>query len=171
MSYLKENNWGYVLLFSLLVVCTGWIIHQYSLFDGPELKADPKKDSTRSVSIKPDEAKKERAEYFFKLLRNPKTNRIPSNVRSRELQHARTMPVQFYSSKKSVFGKQSIENVDWQEVGPSNVGGRTRALGVDVDNSNTLLREVFREEFGNQPMGEQAGILKIQRLIGLASPG
>jgi len=139
MSYLKENNWGYVLLFSLLVVCTGWIIHQYSLFDGPELKADPKKDSTRSVSIKPDEAKKERAEYFFKLLRNPKTNRIPSNVRSRELQHARTMPVQFYSSKKSVFGKQSIENVDWQEVGPSNVGGRTRALGVDVDNSNTII--------------------------------
>lgn len=80
------------------------------------------------------ESKAARQEYFFRLMRDPATNRIPKNIRSRELQHARTVPIQMAKSRTP--GRPFFT---WSEAGPSDVGGRTRALGVDQRNRDILL--------------------------------
>lgn len=36
------------------------------------------------------------------------------------------------------FAKKSVSNLSWQEVGPNNIGGRTRAFLIDRDSTNEL---------------------------------
>ena len=40
---------------------------------------------------------------------------------------------------KSLNKTSSVNELDWKEAGPGNVGGRTRALAVDVTNPNTII--------------------------------
>ncbi|MCP4726837.1 MAG: T9SS type A sorting domain-containing protein [bacterium] len=78
-----------------------------------------------------------RAEWEWKRLRNPQTNSIPENVRQRELALAKALPKKGLSPG---LGKTSdAEVLEWQRRGPYNVGGRTRALGIDVDNEDIIL--------------------------------
>ena len=77
---------------------------------------------------------KDRDEYFFQLMRDPKTNSIPQNIRAKEIEFAKTLP-----QKKNSFYKTNREGFDWKEVGPKDVGGRTRALAIDVNNSDRIL--------------------------------
>jgi len=75
-----------------------------------------------------------RGQYFFQLLRDPATNAVPSNIRQLEMEHASTLP------SKPMFSKASNpQNYSFTEVGPYDVGGRTRALAVDTQNPNIIL--------------------------------
>lgn len=74
-----------------------------------------------------------RAEFFFQLQRDPVTNSIPTNVRAREVEFASSMP-----SSNDINFKSNLQ-VNVTEIGPNDVGGRTRALAVDVNNSNIIL--------------------------------
>ncbi|HCN36134.1 MAG TPA: hypothetical protein DIS94_00275 [Bacteroidetes bacterium] len=60
----------------------------------------------------------------FLMLRDPATNKIPDNIRTKELEYAKNLP--------KVSDIDNPEALTWQERGPNNIGGRTRALGVDV---------------------------------------
>ncbi|MEE9429585.1 MAG: T9SS type A sorting domain-containing protein [Melioribacteraceae bacterium] len=81
------------------------------------------------------EMKKARWEYFDKMLRDPKTKKIPKGIRQKELSFAKELEI-----KNNSLSKTSLVNeLGWQEAGPSNVGGRTRALAVDLTNSNTII--------------------------------
>ncbi len=75
--------------------------------------------------------------WEFKTLRDPSTNRIPVNIRAKELQYAKTLP------KRSVNvlakGPEKTLSRAWASYGPVNQGGRTRALAVDINNPNTLI--------------------------------
>ncbi len=91
------------------------------------------------------EKKAARSEYFFNMLRDPATNRIPNNIRSREIQFSRTLPgsggnglVKPYQSN-TLRPKSGAVNLGWQSLGPTDLGGRTRALGIDQRNSNILI--------------------------------
>ncbi len=77
---------------------------------------------------------KDRDEYFFQLMRDPKTNTIPENIRAREIKHSKTLP-----DRKKFLLKTAREGFDWKEIGPKDVGGRTRALAIDVTNSSRIL--------------------------------
>jgi hypothetical protein len=81
------------------------------------------------------EVKKARAEYFFNMLRDPATNSIPTGIRERELEFQKRLPISDKSFRKS----NNISAFDWKQAGPNDVGGRTRALAVDVNNSYTVL--------------------------------
>jgi hypothetical protein len=74
-----------------------------------------------------------RAEYYFTLLRDPATDRIPDDIRARELAYAATLPV------NDGFSKHGVPLFDWSDAGPIDVGGRTRAFAVDVANLNVLI--------------------------------
>jgi len=88
-----------------------------------------------SSPLTPVEMKKARGEYFFRLLRDPATNQIPPNIRERELAFARIL-----SQKNKALGLQAFTpNYAWNEVGPIDVGGRTRALAVDVMDRNIII--------------------------------
>lgn len=69
-----------------------------------------------------------RAEFEFQRLKDPVTNIIPSNIKIREKRFASSLP---QSS-----GKRSSSSQFYKHIGPYNVGGRTRAIAVDVSNTN-----------------------------------
>lgn len=64
------------------------------------------------------------------MLHDPATGRVPDDIRNRELNFARTLP-----KKRAALMKGNGEAaLTWESRGPRNVGGRTRALGIDRTN-------------------------------------
>src|ERR1043165_2096133 len=66
--------------------------------------------------------------YYAMRLRNPQTGVIPQDIRKKELAFAATLPK--YNTQRSL---------QWQNRGPYNLGGRTRALALDVTDENIVL--------------------------------
>lgn len=83
--------------------------------------------------LKKQKRKKARGEYFQMLLQDPKTKKIPANIRNRELAYARKLARDQSNRRIETTG------YNWEEKGPNNVGGRTRALAFDKRNSNIVL--------------------------------
>lgn len=96
-------------------------------------KLGPEKVRSTSSPKGSVKSKKARAEYFFKMLRDPATNRIPQAIRQKELEYAKVLQQHSRNLSKAAL------SLTWKEVGPNDVGGRTRALAVDVTNPNTIL--------------------------------
>ena len=82
-----------------------------------------------------------RTAYERARLRDPSTGRIPRSMRIRELDFARTIPTA--SSLRDLKGgadrTRAVAELAWSARGPANVGGRTRALAIDVTDANTIL--------------------------------
>ena len=79
------------------------------------------------------ERERGRADYFHRMYKDPATGEIPPNVRNREVAFAKNL------SKRAPGEMAKSQVATWTEVGPNNVGGRTRGLAVDVTNSNTII--------------------------------
>lgn len=75
-----------------------------------------------------------RREHFFRLTRDPKTNKIPDNIRSKELEFAHKL-----NDSQKFKSSQIAEEINIVEAGPNDVGGRTRGLGIDSRNSDIIL--------------------------------
>lgn len=80
-----------------------------------------------------DEAQS-RSEWELMRLRDPATGKIPDNIRLHELEFANTLPHKTDDSKSSTTLSSA-----WTQRGPWNVGGRTRAVAIDIDNENIIL--------------------------------
>ena len=61
-------------------------------------------------------------------LADPTTGEIPNDIRKKEMIFAKTLPKATTMSK-----------ANWKHRGPYNVGGRTRALAMDVQDENILF--------------------------------
>lgn len=85
-------------------------------------------------SIGTEEDATERLNYELEMLRDPATGKIPAHIRERELAFAALLPHDGFSS---ALGKTT--DVSWDKRGPWNVGGRTRALAIDVADENVLV--------------------------------
>ncbi len=133
MNYLfSTKRYILLLIFSLFLVVTLVTLSNYYGDLGPLERHIEKKEVQGPLGEK-IENKKARQEYFFNMLRDPKTNSIPEAVRSKELRFANDL---FQHSKVI------SENLfDWQEAGPNVVGGRTRAIAVDISDpsGNTII--------------------------------
>ncbi len=70
-----------------------------------------------------------RAEWDLMRLADPATGKIPEGIEFLERQFAANLP-------KAVYERSAP---DWTTRGPWNVGGRTRALAIDVTNENRIL--------------------------------
>ena len=83
-----------------------------------------------------------RAKWEHLRLQDPKTGKIPTNIRREELEFARTLPTRpsrlSTSQSSSHHTNQSLV-FSWKRRGPFNVGGRTRALALDVNDENIVL--------------------------------
>ncbi|GEO05077.1 hypothetical protein AAE02nite_27410 [Adhaeribacter aerolatus] len=90
-------------------------------------------------SIRTPEDPQARYEFQVKRLRDPKTGRIPDNIRQKELIFSASIPTaQVINLNK--YGRNARGMVqDWDSRGPYNLGGRTRALAIDVANENIIL--------------------------------
>jgi photosystem II stability/assembly factor-like uncharacterized protein len=87
-----------------------------------------RKDNGNSLDIK------NYYQWMQMRYKDPKTNQIPNNIRSLELQFAASLPGSNFKNGYS----NMLENV-WTRRGPINIGGRTRALAFDTRNENILL--------------------------------
>ena len=120
-------------LLGILFVLMGFV-----LFSNPPAK---KWKSLHGITVGKENEKDEnplaRQEYEFRMLRDPKTNSIPKNIRQRELDFAKRLPVA--EAVRLQKGMQKIEALSWSSLGPANRGGRTRAMAIDVSNENDLL--------------------------------
>jgi photosystem II stability/assembly factor-like uncharacterized protein len=73
-----------------------------------------------------------RIQFEEMMLRNPKSGIIPKNIRKRELQFIQDNAANLKSTLKA-------SQLVWNRRGPFNVGGRTRALALDITNENIIL--------------------------------
>src|SRR6185503_4574451 len=75
----------------------------------------------------------------FMMQRDPRTNTIPADIRRREVAFARRLPRGEALRLMRAQDGAATQELVWTERGPNNVGGRTRAFGIDVANPTTLL--------------------------------
>ncbi len=114
------------------------IYHQSKRYDN---KDSPKKSKVERV-IEDIEA---RTAYDYERLKNPYTNKIPSGIRKAELKFSDKIAVGDHSKQslnniaKSSKSSKSRNFSYWENRGPFNVGGRTRALAIDRTNENIIL--------------------------------
>jgi hypothetical protein len=78
-----------------------------------------------------------RADFELMRLRDPATGKIPPGIREKELAFARDIPTRSALMKSDWPSGQ--REVAWTPRGPWNVGGRTRALAIDIANPNIIL--------------------------------
>lgn len=96
-----------------------------------EAEGEYEKEGTgKTYSIGDDDDPQARLNWEFEMLRDPKTNKIPENIREKELLFAAGLP------KKDGDAPNALV---WNERGPNNIGGRTRALLGDINDTNNIV--------------------------------
>ncbi|MCA9742611.1 MAG: T9SS type A sorting domain-containing protein [Deferribacteres bacterium] len=89
------------------------------------------------ISTKDDPSARLRWEHM--RLQDPETGSIPEQIRKRELTFARKLPAKGMPGADQLAKSSQAKSLQWVHRGPYNVGGRTRALAVDVSNENVIL--------------------------------
>ncbi|UZO81648.1 T9SS type A sorting domain-containing protein [Aquimarina sp. ERC-38] len=79
----------------------------------------------------------DRLEHEFNMVKNPYTNQIPENIKNLERNFSENIEegTDFKTKSKLKNGDYSY----FKSRGPFNVGGRTRALAIDVNDENIIL--------------------------------
>ena len=80
-----------------------------------------------------------RENYEFLRLRDPKTGKIPSGIAGAQLRFTRSIPAVESFNKRNFERNGGSLSPGWKNRGPYNVGGRTRALGIDIRNENIIV--------------------------------
>lgn len=109
-----------------------------------------------------------RIEFDRLKFSDPFTGEIPAGIREKELQYFKRQ-LQVPSGR----GMQTDNLNGWQNRGPYNVGGRTRALAIDVSNENVILAGgvsggVWRSADGGQTWAKTTGSNELQSVSAIA---
>lgn len=168
IDYLKKRTPHILLLTGCLFIGLLWL---------PSPVNQPVHTSSHDASslLVPEKASKAaRWSYFFNMLRSPSSNAIPTAVRYRELQHAQAI-------KSELAFKTQPNQMDfsWFEVGPSDVGGRTRALAIDLDNPDRMIAggvsgglwESTNNGLNWSPLNQEGGNLSVTYIAQDPRPG
>ncbi len=76
-------------------------------------------------------------QWEYMRLRDPKTGLIPKNIHSVELQFVSSLPGSYKNISNSKYA--SLLSNKWDMRGPSNIGGRSRAIAKDILDKNTII--------------------------------
>lgn len=91
-------------------------------------------------AIGTEEDPQARLNYEIEMLKDPATGRIPINIRKNEIKYSRQIPGRKEINRSDrARSTADYEATDWQRRGPHNVGGRTRALALDINDENIIL--------------------------------
>jgi hypothetical protein len=80
-----------------------------------------------------------RLQAEFKILKDPKTGKIPPGIHFKSVAAALRVPEFQLKSKDSDSNDRAIPTITITSRGPNNYGGRTRALGFDTRDVNIVL--------------------------------
>ena len=90
-------------------------------------------ENYNKVKMYPSDNPTERVVWEKIRLMDPSTGQIPRNIHKKERTFAKTLPSVDFSNAKNIL------QANWVHRGPFNVGGRTRALAIDVTNEDILF--------------------------------
>jgi hypothetical protein len=126
------------------------------------------REAQGSVTPVGDDAQLRRL-YELELLKDPATGQIPEDIRKKELAFAERMS---QGLNQRAGGKNARVIEDWRARGPYNVGGRTRALAIDLDDENTILAGgvsggMWRSEDGGLTWTKTTGTSEIQSVTAI----
>ena len=80
-----------------------------------------------------------RIEFDWLRLKSPHTNTIPTGIKRRALEFSKDIPIRRDINGGLKRAKGFDASLKWNQRGPYNVGGRTRALAIDISDSNTFI--------------------------------
>jgi len=115
---------------SSIFLLFGYLVEKPIIQRQPDMKIVPPQ---APASIYAREDLQHRYEYEMDIIKDPETGKVPDYINSRVNQFVKNLP-----SKNGIAAQRSQQN-QWISRGPSNVGGRTRALAIDVRDENTIL--------------------------------
>lgn len=136
----KKLIWGLVIL---LVIIQAIIFSFVSIKQLPE-----QKKRTPSKLFGYGLSKSERVfffnEYNYERLKNPNTGVIPANIQSKVLEYVSKLPSSdninsLFSPKKHFKLEYEPGNLNWQSIGPTNIGGRMNCVAFDIENPNVIV--------------------------------
>lgn len=140
----------------ILLITTSILIVSLSVF----VLSKPHSEVVSNRSVEPrqfgnlilDEEEKEdrntnpraRAEFEFNQLKDPATGKIPALIRQKELAFAEENLVEKVSGsprfqRAQASGTNATSEATFQNFGPFHIGGRTRALAIDVADENNIF--------------------------------
>jgi hypothetical protein len=77
-----------------------------------------------------------RKAYELAIVADPATGQSPEDIKRREYLFASKLPKK---NRGNALRNGSTNESAWRSIGPYNIGGRTRALAIDVTNENIIL--------------------------------
>jgi hypothetical protein len=138
----KHQRAAFAVFLTFLALSLFWYF--YPSHERPYLPAPPAPVALLTLdflqqpsSIGSKEDPDARKHYEVQMLRDPATGLIPANIRKQELNFVRNIPDS--RSRRKQFRQAGLQETEWESAGPFNIGGRTRALKLDIDNENIIL--------------------------------
>ncbi|MFC2129913.1 T9SS type A sorting domain-containing protein [Bacteroidota bacterium] len=119
---------------TLPFIIAGIFISSIFMFTGNLIKIDKNQKEIESVDAPLNQ--KERLLWEFMRLRDPSTGKIPCNIKQASLKYAMTLPGSINQIRSK---KEHLLAESWNLRGPVNIGGRTRALALDVLDENIMI--------------------------------
>ena len=123
---------GFAIWLIVVLGSTLWLSDFYQISEKEEVIADSLDVDGLESQMADQDSPNGRAEWEHARLANPETGTIPANMRAKELAFARKITNQYAAKAPGV-------DYNWSWLGPRNVGGRTRALALDVMDENIML--------------------------------
>lgn len=119
-----------VSLLSVILIMA--VLSLKSFFPAPEIPDDP-------FSFGDKKEQHSRQLWQWKMLHDPATGKIPEGIRGKEIAFAKTLPTDNDFSVNGGTNAKSPNEHPFTLQGPFNVGGRTRALAIDIANENIIF--------------------------------
>lgn len=106
----------------------------------PLVKDDILRSTNERKLSEKSENPEERLQWEMSQLVNPQTGELPANIRQKSLQFLKDkINADIYQIPFASAGTSATQNTEFTNFGPINIGGRTRALGIDVANEDIIL--------------------------------
>jgi hypothetical protein len=119
-----------IMLFSLIcILSSNTLAQERKGIHGPNVSEGKDENENRV----------KRLEHEVARLMDPETRRVPTNIRANELQFASRILPRNIAAKAEKGVSPLQHEVKWVNRGPANIGGRTRALGIDINNEEIIL--------------------------------
>ena len=128
----NKVKWGVLILSVVIIAMAFFNKVEHPLLHHNNLRKLAKlADQKAGMFNEKFESPERRDEWINKMLMDPSTGKIPDNIRARE--------VKFKSNALDRRSIMATESHSWTSRGPFNIGGRTRALAVDVRNDDVII--------------------------------
>lgn len=108
-------------------------------FFSREKISNPVNVPSGAYSFGEKEDQQKRQEWQWKMLHDPATGKIPEGIRGKEIAFAKTLPTDNDANIKGGMNAKTPNEHPFTLQGPFNVGGRTRALAIDVSDENVIF--------------------------------